>query len=65
MFQIASVSDSVLTYFKHINTEAQQKIYLPFEKNIATETLKISLNITSHKSEKDPQSVTNYTFNGL
>lgn len=38
MFQIASISDSVLTYFKRINTEAQQKIYLPFEKNIATET---------------------------
>lgn len=52
MLQMASFSNSVLTYFKHINTEAQQKVYhLPFDKNTATRTLTISL-ISLHKKVK-------------
>lgn len=48
-----SFSNSVLTHFKHISTKAQQKIYLPFGKNTATEKICVSLNITSQKkSEK-------------
>lgn len=52
MLQMVSFSNSVLTYFKHINTEAQQKVYhLPFDKNTATRTLTISL-ISLHKKVK-------------